>query len=176
MWHKSREAPRLAYWSSRKLLWFSSKSFILHGQVTCVWSINAIRYFHWYHTAKYTRRGNANTLSSQIFDKTPSHLNNGYRITFTGVKRPGHGIDHSLHPPPMLKKEYSYFPFGSLWHIKGWIYFTLFEYVRLPKNYSLALRKNVRFGETSAKLDTYKNAAKIDGSFAFELLKNLWYR
>jgi hypothetical protein len=27
---------------------------------------------------------------------------------FTGVKRPGRGVDHPLHLPPRLKKEYCY--------------------------------------------------------------------
>jgi hypothetical protein len=127
-----------------------------------VWSINIIRFVHWYHMAKYTRRGNAITVSRQIFDKAPSHLNNSRRISFPGVNRPGRGVDHSLHPPPTLKKEYSYLPSGSSWPVQGWIYFTLSEYVRLRKSYSLAFRKNVHFRETSAKLDTYKNAARID--------------
>jgi hypothetical protein len=32
-------------------------------------------------------------------------LYNGYRVSFPGVKRPGRGVDHPPHLPPMLKKE-----------------------------------------------------------------------
>jgi len=35
----------------------------------------------------------------------PSLLYNGYRFSFTGVKRPGRGVDHPLHLAPRLKKE-----------------------------------------------------------------------
>jgi len=37
----------------------------------------------------------------------PSLLYNGYRV-FSGVKRPGSGVDDPLHLTPRLKKEYSY--------------------------------------------------------------------
>jgi len=35
----------------------------------------------------------------------PSLLYNGYRVTLSGVKRPGRGVDHSPHLAPRLKKE-----------------------------------------------------------------------
>jgi hypothetical protein len=37
-----------------------------------------------------------------------SLLHNAYRISFTGVKRPGRGADHPPHPAPRLKEEQSY--------------------------------------------------------------------
>ena len=38
----------------------------------------------------------------------PCLLYNGYRVSFPGVKRPGHGVDHPPHLALRLKKEYSY--------------------------------------------------------------------
>ena len=38
----------------------------------------------------------------------PSLLYNGYLYSFSGVKRPGRGLDHPPHLVPRLKKEYSY--------------------------------------------------------------------
>ena len=38
----------------------------------------------------------------------PSLLYDGCRLIFTGVKRPGRGIDHPPHLAPKLMKEYSY--------------------------------------------------------------------
>jgi hypothetical protein len=35
----------------------------------------------------------------------PSLLYNGYRVSFSGVKRPGRGVDHPPHLSPRLKKE-----------------------------------------------------------------------
>jgi hypothetical protein len=34
-----------------------------------------------------------------------SLLNNGHRVSFPGVKRPGRGVDHPPHLVPRLKKE-----------------------------------------------------------------------
>ena len=38
----------------------------------------------------------------------PSLLYNGYRISFLGLKRPEHGVDHPPHLVPRLKREQSY--------------------------------------------------------------------
>jgi hypothetical protein len=35
----------------------------------------------------------------------PSLLYEGYRVSFPGVERPGHGVDHPPHLAPRLKKE-----------------------------------------------------------------------
>ena len=35
----------------------------------------------------------------------PSLLYNGYRVSFSGVKRPGRGVDHPPYLAPRLKKE-----------------------------------------------------------------------
>jgi len=105
MWHKSGTAPRLTdqagncCGSPASRLYFTDR--------WRLWSINTIRYIHWYHMAKYTRRGNAITMTRQINDKAPSHHYNGNRISFPGVKRPGRGVDPSPRPAPTLKKEYS---------------------------------------------------------------------
>jgi len=37
-----------------------------------------------------------------------SFLYKGYRVSFSGVKRPGRGVHHPPHLVPRLKKEYSY--------------------------------------------------------------------
>jgi len=54
----------------------------------------------------------------------PSLLHNRYRVSFSGVKRPGHGIDH---PPPFSAKFEErielclYSPSGSLWTVLRFI-------------------------------------------------------
>ena len=54
----------------------------------------------------------------------PSLLHNGYRVSFRGVKRPGHGVDH---PSPCSAKAkervelYVYSPSGLSWHAVGQI-------------------------------------------------------
>jgi len=35
----------------------------------------------------------------------PSHLYKGYRVSFSGAKRPGRGVDHPPYLTPRLKKE-----------------------------------------------------------------------
>ena len=53
---------------------------------------------------------------------SPSLLHNGYRVSFSGVKRRGRGVDH---PPPSsaeVKERvdlYLYSPSGSLWPVLG---------------------------------------------------------
>jgi hypothetical protein len=130
-----------------------------------VWSISISRYVQRYHMAKYTSRGNAITIPWQIFDKATSNLYNGYRVSFPGVKRPEHDVDHLPHPGPTLKKEYSYTSTSSL----GLHGLYQGEYT-LPypstcvcrRIIHLALRKNVRFGEITAKMETYKNSTRIN--------------
>jgi hypothetical protein len=53
---------------------------------------------------------------------TPSLLYNGYRVSFTGVKRPGRGVGH----PPLSSAEvkervelYLYSPSGPSWSVMG---------------------------------------------------------
>jgi hypothetical protein len=49
-----------------------------------------------------------------------SHLHNGYRVSFLGVKRPGRGVDY-LHPSSAEDKEsvdvYLYSPSGPKWPV-----------------------------------------------------------
>ena len=41
----------------------------------------------------------------------PPNLYNGYRLSFPGINRPGHGVDDPLpHLAPRLKKEYNCTP------------------------------------------------------------------
>jgi hypothetical protein len=52
----------------------------------------------------------------------PSLLHNGYRVSYPGIKRPGHGVDH---PPPSsaeVKERvelYLYSPSGPSWPLLG---------------------------------------------------------
>ena len=50
----------------------------------------------------------------------PNLLQNGYRVSFSGVKRPGCGADHPHpHLAPKLKKECSYTS-TALWAFVAW--------------------------------------------------------
>ena len=52
----------------------------------------------------------------------PSLLYNGYRV-FPGVKRPGHGVDHTTPYSNEVKERvelYIYSPSGSSCHVLGW--------------------------------------------------------
>ena len=66
-------------------------------------------------------RTNFRTLPDRHWGQ-PSLLYNGYRFSFPGVKRPGHGVD----PPPISRAEvkerierYLYAP-GPQWPVVGW--------------------------------------------------------
>ena len=58
----------------------------------------------------------------------PSLLRNWYRVTFSGVKRPGRGVD--THLAPRLKKEYSYTSASPL-GLRGLFYGELYLYIYL---------------------------------------------
>jgi len=58
------------------------------------------------------RSGDRIPVWGEIFRNHPdrpwgptSPLYNGNRVSFPGVKRPGHGVEHPLHLVPRLKKE-----------------------------------------------------------------------
>ena len=64
----------------------------------------------------WTVRG-SNPGRGEIFRTSPDRpwgpprlLYNGYWVSFSGVKRPGRGVDHPPHIALRLKKEYSYTP------------------------------------------------------------------
>ena len=60
--------------------------------------------------------------------------------SFPGVKRPGRGVDHSLHPAPSVKKEYCYIsttPLGLRGLYLGALYLylcniSMFELLAVP--------------------------------------------
>jgi hypothetical protein len=129
-----------------------------------VWSINIIRCIQRFHMAKYTSRGTAITMTRQIFDKATSNLYNGYRVYFPGVKRPERDVDHLPHSVPNLKEEYSYTsasPLGLHGLFKGEYTLPYPSTCVCRRFIHLALRKNVRFGDISTKMETYKNATRI---------------
>jgi hypothetical protein len=52
----------------------------------------------------------------------PSLLYNGYRVSFPGVKRPGHGVDHPTPSSARVKERvelYLYSPSGPSWPVLG---------------------------------------------------------
>lgn len=51
--------------------------------------------------------------------RQPTLLCTGYRVTFPGLKRPGHGFDHTPYLASRLKKVllYLYSPSRSLWPV-----------------------------------------------------------
>jgi len=57
---------------------------------------------------------------------------NGFRISFQGLKRPGRGVDHQLHLVPRLKKSRAIPPLsGPSWLVIGW---ALPLHLPLPRN------------------------------------------
>ena len=53
----------------------------------------------------------------------PSILRNGYRVSYPGITRPGHGIDHPLPSSAAVKERvelYLYSPSGPSWPVLGW--------------------------------------------------------
>jgi hypothetical protein len=68
----------------------------------------------------WTARG-SNPSGGDIYSTRPdwswgprSLLYNGYRLSFTGVKRPGRGVDHPPHLAPRLRKSKA-IPLLPLW-------------------------------------------------------------
>jgi hypothetical protein len=138
-------------------------------------SINITRYVQRYHMAKYTSRGNAIKMTRQIFDKATSHLYNGYRVSFLGVKRPGRDVDHLPHPAPTLKKKYSYTstsPLGFHGLFKG-------EFTLPYPSTCVCRRVTWLFAKTSVlerrrlKWRLTRMPQESMGPFAFKLIRDL---
>ena len=53
--------------------------------------------------------------------------------SFPGVKRPGHGVDHSPHLAPRLKEEQTYTS-TPLWAFVPWVTFTFFTLHRISES------------------------------------------
>ena len=54
---------------------------------------------------------------------SPSHLYNGYRVCFSGVKRPGRDVRHPLLSSSKVKERvelHLYSPSGPSWPVTGW--------------------------------------------------------
>ena len=76
------------------------------------------------------RSGDRIPVGSEIFRIRPDQpwgppclLYNGYRVSFPGVKRLGHGDDHPTPSSAEVKERvelYLYSPSGPLWPVLGW--------------------------------------------------------
>jgi hypothetical protein len=76
----------------------------------------------------------------------PSLLYNGYRVSFPGVKRPGHGVDHPPSSSARVKERvdlYLYSPSGPSWPVLGrtLLYLHIFEAYRFTRSRSSAFSK-----------------------------------
>ena len=163
--HKSREAPRLVHLSSRELLWLSSESFIFYGQILYVvnqyLSVRPLISHDQVHEAwKRDHNDQAN-----IWQGTQPPVQWVPSI-FPRSKAAGTWRWSLTYPAPTLKKEYSYTStllLGLHGLLQGEFTFPYHSTCVCRRASHVALLKKVRFGETSAKLETFKNAARIDG-------------
>ena len=123
-----------AYWSPTKQVW---QTVMWKGQTSSVYNVNGPTISH-LHFIRCVVGQYSDSLVSQLYgDRIPVvarffapietgsgalPTSYGCRVSFPGVKRPGHGVNHPSPYSAEFKERvelYLYFPSGPLWPVTG---------------------------------------------------------